>query len=216
MDIGYTSISAENSFTLENIYTEIPTDVDVLKVEKGSETTTQLSGAVFELRKLEDAAPTNPGGTLTYVKDNNQQVIVTTKTTGDDGRLSFTNLTYGVYEIREVTPPPGYIQTEDVAFYLRVDGGTITYVQKGDNKPSKWTSAPNSDETATVFFMEAQEANPDGEPPTAAVNATFRVGNTPGAALPNAGGSGTLLHYTLGAICMLLAGALLAMRQLRR
>ena len=35
-------------------------------------------------------------------------------------------------------------------------------------------------------------------------------------ALPHTGGSGTLLHYTLGAICMLLAGALLAMRQLRR
>jgi LPXTG-motif cell wall-anchored protein len=211
VDIAYTSTSAENSFTLENIYTEIPTEVDVLKVEKGKETTTRLPDAVFELRKLEDVAPTNPGGTLTYVKENDQ-VIVTSATTGPNGRLTFDNLTYGVYEIREVTPPPGYIQTEDVTFYLRVDGGVITYVQKGVNKPSEWTAAPNSD-GATVYFMEAQPANPDGDPPTAAANATFRVGNTPGAALPNTGGPGTRLFTILGSILILGAGVLLWRRR---
>ena len=211
VDIGYTSISAGNSFTLENIYTEIPTEVDVLKVEKGKETTTHLPNAVFELRKLVDVAPTNPGGTLTYVKENDQ-VIVTSATTGPNGRLTFDNLTYGVYEIREVTPPPGYIQTEDVTFYLRVDGGVITYVQKGVNKPSEWTAAPNSD-GATVYFMEAQPANPDSDPPTAAANATFRVGNTPGAALPNTGGPGTRLFTILGSILILGAGVLLWRRR---
>ena len=211
VDIGYTSTTAENSFTLENIYSEIPTEVDVLKVEKGKETTTHLPGAVFELRKLEDVAPTNPGETLTYVKENDQ-VIVTSATTGDNGRLTFSNLTYGVYEIREVTPPPGYIQTEDVTFYLRVDGGVITYVQKGSNKPSEWTAAPNSD-GATVYFMEAQAAN---DPPTAAANATFRVGNTPGVALPHTGGSGTTALYLLGIMLTGLAGAGLVMRKRRR
>jgi fibro-slime domain-containing protein/LPXTG-motif cell wall-anchored protein len=214
VDIGYTSTSAENSFTLENIYTEIPTEVDVLKVEKGNKTTTRLPNAVFELRKLEDVAPTNPGGTLTYVKDNDQ-VIVTSATTDDNGRLTFSNLTHGVYEIREVTPPPGYIQTEDVTFYLRVDGGVITYVQKGSNKPSEWTAATNSD-GATVYFMEAQAANPDGDPPTAAANATFRVGNTPGVALPHTGGSGTTALYLLGIMLTGLAGAGLVMRKRRR
>ena len=211
VDIAYTSTSAENSFTLENIYTEIPTEVDVLKVEKGNETTTRLPNAVFELRKLEDVAPTNPGETLTYVKENDQ-VIVTSATTGDNGRLTFSNLTHGVYEIREVTPPPGYIQTEDVTFYLRVDGGVITYVQKGSNKPSEWTAAPNSD-GATVYFMEAQAAN---DPPTAAANATFRVGNTPGVALPHTGGSGTTALYLLGIMLTGLAGAGLVMRKRRR
>ena len=213
VDIGYTSTSAENSFTIENIYTEIPTKVDVLKVEKGNETTIHLPNAVFELRKLEDVAPT-PGGTLTYVKENDQ-VIVSSATTGSNGRLTFSNLTYGVYEIREVTPPPGYIQTEDVTFYLRVDGGVITYVQKGSNIPSEWTPAPNTDETATVYFLEAQEANPAGEPATEAVNATFRVGNTPGAALPSTGGPGTSLICLLGIMLTGLAGAGMVM-QLRR
>ena len=210
VDIGYTSTSAENSFTIENIYTEIPTKVDVLKVEKGNETTIHLPNAVFELRKLEDVAPT-PGGTLTYVKENDQ-VIVSSATTGSNGRLTFSNLTYGVYEIRELTPPPGYIQTEDVTFYLRVDGGVITYVQKGSNKPSEWTAAQNSD-GATVYFMGAQEANPDGDPPTEAANATFRVGNTPGAALPNTGGPGTRLFTILGSILILGAGVLLWRRR---
>ena len=213
VDIAYTSTSAENSFTLENIYTEIPTEVDVLKVEKGKETTTRLPDAVFELRKLEDVAPTNPGGTLTYVKENDQ-VIVQRERTGQEGRLTFGNLTHGVYEIQEVTPPPGYIQTEDVTFYLRVDGGVITYVQKGSNKPSEWTAAPNSD-GATVYFMEAQPANPDSDPPTAAANATFRVGNTPGAALPSTGGPGTSLICLLGIMLTGLAGAGMVM-QLRR
>jgi fibro-slime domain-containing protein/LPXTG-motif cell wall-anchored protein len=211
VDIAYTSTSAENSFTLENIYTEIPTEVDVLKVEKGKETTTRLPDAVFELRKLEDVAPTNPGGTLTYVKENDQ-VIVQRERTGPEGRLTFGNLTHGVYEIQEVTPPPGYIQTEDVTFYLRVDGGVITYVQKGSNKPSEWTAAPNSN-GATVYFMEAQAANPDGDPPTAAANATFRVGNTPGVALPNTGGPGTRLFTILGSILILGAGVLLWRRR---
>ena len=213
VDIGYTSTSAENSFTIENIYTEIPTKVDVLKVEKGNETTIHLPNAVFELRKLEDVAPT-PGGTLTYVKENDQ-VIVSSATTGSNGRLTFSNLTYGVYEIRELTPPPGYIQTEDVTFYLRVDGGVITYVQKGSNKPSEWTAAQNSD-GATVYFMEAQAANPDSDPPTTAANATFRVGNTPGAALPNTGGPGTTAFYLLGIMLTAFAGTGLMMRKRRR
>ena len=89
-------------------------------MEKGNETTTRLPNAVFELRKLEDVAPTNPGGTLTYVKDNDQ-VIVTSATTDDNGRITFSNLTHGVYEIREVTPPPGYIKTDDVTIYLTLD-----------------------------------------------------------------------------------------------
>ena len=188
--------------------------MDVLKEEKGNETTIHLPNAVFELRKLEDVAPT-PGGTLTYVKENDQ-VIVSSATTGSNGRLTFSNLTYGVYEIREVSPPPGYIRTEDVTFYLRVDGGVITYVQKGSDKPSEWTAAPNSD-GATVFFMEAEEANPAGEPATEASNATFRVSNTPGAALPSAGGPGSTLFTSLGTMLIALAGVgMVWMRKRRR
>ena len=214
VDIINNSTSAENSFIIENDYTEVPTQVDVLKVEKGKETTTKLAGAVFELRKLEDIAPTVPGGTLTYVKDDDDHEIVVSKTTGDDGRLTFTELTYGVYEIREVSTPPGYVKEEDVIFYLRVDGGRITYVQKGSNKPSEWTAAPNSDPTATVYYMAAQDAVEDN-PSTpenegaAAMNATFRVSNTYGAELPNAGGPGTNLFMFLGLIMIAGSGVLL-------
>ena len=216
VDIGFTSESAENSFVLKNQYTEISKEIDVLKVEKGKEDSTKLPGAVFELRKLEDIAPTNPGGTLTYVKDGDDEVIVTQKTTGTDGRLTFDHLTYGCYEIMEVTPPPGYILSENMVFYFRVDGdGAVAYVQKGSGKPSTWTQAPNND---TVYFTPAREAvenDPDTpEDETAAEkNAELRVGNTPGASLPNTGGRGTRHFMIYGSMLMLGAGMLLWRRR---
>lgn len=203
VDIGYTSTSAENSFTIENDYTEVPTKVDVLKVEKGKETTSQLSGAVFELRKLKDIAPAQPGGTLSYVEDNNHQVIVTSETTGSNGRLTFEGLTYGVYEIKEVSPPAGYVQAEEVIIYLKVDGGEITYIQKGSGKPSTWEAAPNEDSTATVYYMGKQSST----------NATFRVSNPPGQELPNAGGPGTTWIYLLGCLLFIGCGVLLVARR---
>ena len=205
-EVGITYVPGNPAdFNFVNNYNEISTEVDVLKVEKGKETTTQLSEAVFELRKLEDVAPTNPGGTLTYVEDNNHGVIVTSKKTGANGRLTFSDLTYGVFEIREATPPPGYIQAEDVIFYLRVNGDGVTYVQKGSNKPSEWTAAPNNDETATVFFMEKQSGTND----------TFRVGNTPGAALPSTGGPGTWYFILLGGLLAVFAVLLLRNRRMK-
>ena len=45
---------------------------------------------------------------------------------------------------------------------------------------------------------------------------TFTVGNTPGTALPNTGGSGTLLFTAGGFALILMAGALLIGRRKRK
>ena len=194
-DITIKSDTKDNSFTIENDYSEIPTNVDVLKVEKGKETSTLLSGAVFELRQLQDVAPSEPGGQLTYVEDENHQVIVRTETTGTNGRLTFNGLTYGYYEIKEKTPPLGFVLSEDVVIYLKADGGEVTYLSKGSGKPSTWTKGSNTD---TVHYTPK-----DGN-----TNAAFTVGNTPGAKLPSTGGPGNLL-YTLSGLALIMASALM-------
>ena len=201
-DITIKSDTKDNSFTIENEYSEVPTDVDVLKVEKGKETSTQLSGAVFELRQLQDVAPSEPGGQLTYVEDENHQVIVRTETTGTNGRLTFDGLTYGYYEIKEKTPPLGFVLSEDVVIYLKADGGEVTYLSKGSGKPSTWTQGSD---TGTVHYIPK-----DGD-----TNATFSVGNTPGAKLPSTGGPGNLL-YTLSGLALIIASALMYGFRLRR
>ena len=202
VDIQYKSESAQNSFVLENAYNDIPIEVDLLKVEKGKETSTQLAGAVFELRKLNDTAPT-AGGTLDYVKDNDGEVIVTSKTTDNQGKLTYDGLTGGIYEIREKTPPEGYVLSEEIVFYMKVEQGTVSYVEKGTGEPSTWHAATGDNEM--IKFTPGQAAP--------AVNAQFRVANTPGVALPSTGGSGTKLFTILGTILMLGAGMMLFRRR---
>ncbi len=203
VDIGYVTETAQNSFVLENEYTELPTELEILKVEKGKETTTHLKNAVFELRKLEDVAPVSSGGELTYVENDDHEIIVTSKPTGEDGKLTFDGLTRGVYEVREFAPPAGYILSDEVVFYFRVDAGTITYVEKGTGKPSSWQGAEND---ATIHFTPAK-AGDDPE------NAEFRVGNEPGAQLPSSGGPGVIWMYVLGSILLIGSGVFLTARR---
>ena len=182
---------------------DIPTDLDVLKVEKGKEST-HLPGAVFELRKLEDKEPVASSGILSYVTDNDNEVIVTNKTTDGNGKITFSGLTYGVYEIKEVSPPPGYISSESVCVYFRVDDGTITYIEKGSGKPSTWQTEAEND--ASIYFT----------PAAGAAKASFRIGNTPGAVLPATGGPGINLIYLLGIMFSGFAAVGLVMRKRRR
>lgn len=109
--------------------------------------------------------------------------------TGKEGTLSFEGLGIGKYTIVETDTPEGYVKTiDDPEFEVVETDGVLTV--SFTNVPGVVTYEPTSK--------------------------TFTVHNEPGAALPNAGGPGTVLHYTLGTICMLLAGALLTMRRLRR
>lgn len=206
VDIGFTSENADNSFTLSNSYSEVPINVDVLKVEKGRETDTHLPGAGFALRTLEDVAPSNPGGTLTYKKGSDNKEIVVSKETGDDGRLTFDSLTSGYYEIRETKSPAGYVLSEDVIFYFKVDAGVVTYIEKGSGKPSTWTGVARNE---TIHFTPVQTGETG--------NSTFRVGNEPGAELPHTGGIGTTIFYILGSLLVVgSAVVLISRRRIRK
>ena len=183
-----------------NNHDEVPVDIDVLKVERENETI-RLSDAVFELRQIIDEEPVS-NALLQYVKDDYKNDIVITRTTDADGRLTFENLTYGYYEIREVTPPPGYVLSTDVVFYLKVDDGDVKYLQKGSGKPSTW-SVQESAQGATVVFTPAQNE----------LNAIFTVSNTPGAELPETGGRGPILYISLGILLLASTGVLLLMQR---
>ena len=152
-----------------------------------------------------------------YIEDENHEVIVTSKTTGNNGRLTYDGLVRGVYEIRETVPPAGYVVSEDIVFYLKVEAGTVTYVEKGTGKPSSW--APASGDGTTIRFFDAQAAVEDDlatpeDETSEAVNPTFRVVNTPGVELPHTGGRGTGMFTILGSLLIAGAGLLLFRRRM--
>ena len=215
VDVVYKTESAENSFVLENAYSDVPIGFDILKVEAGKEDSTQLQGAVFELRQLKDEAPTN-NGTLSYVTGDDDEPIVTSKTTGSNGRLTFDGLKRGYYEVTEAKAPDGYVMPADLVFYVKVEGGVVTRLSKGAGKPSTWTDASDDE---MIHFTTAQAAVEDNldTPESEAVeaqNALFRVSNEPGQPLPNAGGPGTRMFMLVGTSLMI--GALLMLVRRRR
>ena len=91
-----------------------------------------------------------------YVKENDQ-VIVQRERTGQEGRLTFGNLTHGVYEIQEVTPPPGYIQTEE----RKGIGYSRTLIDDSDNIETEDGTEDTSEPTGDSESIEAENTVED-------------------------------------------------------
>ena len=163
------------------------TDISVFKVEessRGEATKVPLSGAKFSLSKK------GTNGYTAYVDGSGKSVYES----ATDGKLTFTKLTDGNYLIEETDPPKGFYATE-IKIYFTIENGVVTY----------------TDENGTVITTEqpyvTYEVKSDTEPDT------FIVGNTPGAALPSTGGSGTLIYTVAGIFLITLAGVLLVSRK---
>ena len=201
--VSYDSQEALNNANYVNVYSEEPVTVDIIKKEKGSNPVKYLPGAVFTIKQLEENTTT-----INYKKDEHGEVISSeSPATEEDGTTFFNGLTHGYYEITETTLPEGYITSEDVTIYIKVEAGRVTYLEKEEGKnPSEWGEKENSD---LIEFSAAQAASED----MPASNATFTVGNTPGTALPSTGGPGTRIFTILGSILILGAGALLWRRR---
>ena len=204
--VTYSSQDARNNANLVNVYAEVPMTIDIVKVDKDN-VAKKLAGAVFTLRQLADQGPTENGTFETL--DGTDSTDSTP--TGADGKTSFANLTHGFYEVTEKTAPAGYVLNEQTTFYFKIDGGVVTWLQKGDGKPSTWQEAAHQ-EGDMVSFAAAQEAADGAD----AKNATFTVGDEPGKPLPNTGGPGTALVYGLGAILVALAAVMLLRRRIAR
>ncbi len=188
--VTYDSEEARNNANLVNTYENVPVTIDIIKVDE-KDTAKRLPGAVFKLRQIADKAP-SANGTLETLDGTTPRDSVPTDA---NGKTSFSDLTKGYYEISEKTAPDGYVLPDDVVFYLKVEAGTVTYLEKGTGKPSTWTSASSG---GKIVFTAAQEEE----------NASFMVSNTPGTELPHTGGVGTTIFYILGIILTMVSGML--------
>ena len=115
---------------------ENTTDITVVKVDK-EDHQEKLPGAVFEIRKLDSNAP---GGN--YLDGWAARRI----TTDSEGKATVQKLDPGYYEVREITPPAGYVLPEEGKdrFYFRVSSEGVTSVVKDDAKyPARWAVRRN-------------------------------------------------------------------------
>lgn len=94
----------------------------------------RLEGATFTLQHM---IP----GTGGYVP--NPDFALRTMTTGADGTVTFENLLYGYYELRETSPPVGYNQLNDPIYLTITESGQVQveehmYAESGSAAYSIW------------------------------------------------------------------------------
>ena len=178
---------------ITNLLTTV--DFDLLKVD--SETDRPLEGAYFTIQQVEETSSTAAIHTI------GSAVPGTPQETGSDGKTRFTGVTDGCYEIRETKPPKGYVLTGEGTFYVKVENGTVTLMEKviADEKVSLIPA-----ESVTV-------GNVTITPASGTTLALFTVENTAGAALPHTGGPGTRPFTIIGIVFLLAAGLLLVRRR---
>ena len=127
--------------------------------------------------------------TLTQVDENGNVVSGGIQkpeaSTDANGELVFDNLEPGRYKLEETKIPGGYIR-EEGPYYIIVNADYSTELD-------------TSEEYTLITKSETKSE--------------YTVENTPGAALPNTGGSGTTLIYLLGFMLTGLAGVGLVMRR---
>ena len=210
--VSYSSTEEVNNSAFTNEYRERPITIDILKIEKNN-LSKPLAGAQFTLKQLDETSTT-----ISYLKDTNGNVITkVSDLTGNDGKTSISCLTSGYYEITETKIPDGYVNTEDITIYIKVEPGKVTYLQKEDGEaPTDWGEKGNTQSISFAAAIPAQAddpSTPNVDESRPATNATFTVGNTPGVALPSTGGPGTRLFTILGSSLILGAGVLLWRRR---
>ena len=129
-----TNNDTERTVTITN--TDTLVDLDILKVDSNG-MTKPLPGATFTIEQIDETKTV-----LSVVEGT----LVTGKTTGDnqvetgaDGIVHFTGLKNGYYIVTETKLPDGYVQSGDGTFYIRVEVGAVSLVERdssGQWKPS--------------------------------------------------------------------------------
>ena len=174
---------------------------DILKVDK--KTAFPLKGAQFTIQEVEPISNTSEP---TRVGD---AAASDPETTGDSGIVTFNNIPMGYYEVSETKRPDGYIIEGDSEFYVKVDAGGVSLLEK----------------VITDGKLSFKEAQPDTEGKIKVGNVTFSilndkiiltVENTAGTELPSSGGPGTVWIYILGSMLTMLGGVLLVARKLAK
>ena len=171
--------AAPYAATITNTLPEI--SLEIIKVENG--TNKRLNDARFQMtRKLpgEDTFSAFEHPSFALDGENKQRGPFTVNETA-----TISGLLPGTYRLDETKAPNGYIiMTGSIEFTINADG-TVTYDA---------TSEVNRLNTMVVSNQK-----------NGSTDASFTIGNAPGVALPNTGGSGTALIYALGVGLLALA-----------
>lgn len=180
----------------------------IIKNDKGKEIKTNtLPGATFTLTRLDKAEydSENKQWTATpYSGDGSKKQW--TATSGEDGRLEFTGLDAGWYELEETQAPSGYT-LEGKKHYVHIsatyktDGRLESYNIAIDNQNTSEYTAHYEGETTTVSSMNI-------------VDGSVQIPNTKISELPSTGGTGTYIFTVLGVMVMTgVAGMFFASRR---
>ena len=169
-------------------------DVKIVKIDENTRKgTTQkpLSGAQFTLA----VGTADADGKINYSNYRYDAEREAVRTTDDSGELTFENLPDGNYRIQETGVPDGYVLTSDPYIYFTITDGAFAWT---DSNGTKITDGEEHNKVTCDL-----------------ANATFTVGNEPGARLPSTGGHGTW-PYTLGGTLLILCAIAMAMVKRRR
>ncbi|MBQ8934550.1 MAG: isopeptide-forming domain-containing fimbrial protein, partial [Lachnospiraceae bacterium] len=189
--------TGESTKTTELIKTGIdkdgnPITVESERVDYHGTKVSPLSGATFKLTGT---------GALTGVEK--------TASSTADGRINFTGLDAGTYELTETAAPAGYVldptvytvtitPTYDTNITDLLKSYTIEIKKKSDNS-AVGSSTFTMTNAGTVVKKTTASTDTDAS--------TF-LQNKTGAALPTTGGIGTTLFYVIGSILVIGAGLL--------
>lgn len=166
-------------------------------VSKTNENNQPLAGARFQLLKWDDAA--NEWGTTPV----QEKVIPNEASTS----FTFKGIDDGIYKLVESQTPDGYNTVDDIIFAVVADHT----VQDSTPvvKAATWNESTGvwaiGEEALTGFTFNVTQAD-IGE-----INTT--VQNLPGALMPETGGIGTTIFYTLGGLMVVAAGVLLVTKR---
>lgn len=125
-------------------------NTDSLSFKKTDGAGNGLAGAVFKLKLVEES-----GTAYSTVK---QMYAIS----DDEGRVSFKDVPYGVYELTEVIAPEGYVRSNET-YYVSIGGAVADGITIG-NAPDPWTNS----RTKKEFTVKKVSAD-GGEPLNGAV-----------------------------------------------
>ena len=180
-------------------------DIDIVKHEKDNEDKL-LSGAEFVLYRFNknekeyyhyDTATQKtewvklPDEKLETIRAAVDKRTITSKTTTENGKTSFTGLKEGTYYLQEIKAPDGYNLPADAEATTKVE---IVARYKADG------TIDSDNSNVTVKGMDHMYVTAD-------------IANKPGPVLPSTGGIGTTIFYVLGGILTVAAIVLLIVKK---
>lgn len=170
--------------------------LDVKKVDKDNKL---LSGAVFTLK--------NNDTNKFYALDENENIFWTETeskaykfTSSEKEYFTAKGLDEGSYTLTEVAPPTGYDAIEPITFEIKADTANDT-----TEEAQHWDifEAKNALTGLVIELTNHLSASIEAQGDITDGSVKLKVVNNPGSLLPETGGMGTVVIYTIGAILAL-------------